>query len=333
MKELCRRREDLNLYIEHNGKTKHGRRKYKYRMKVSERNKLVKVLFEVATNGLRNYLRENGHAILGQLEGNKNQGYHLIRNSLGPSVLLMEREVCFIDEPGTNGGMEIIASQKQVSFHSFICRRSYDNSGCKSLVIPYGKPVYLSIENAKADPMQSSVVRLPYLSAFFSKTICAGLSMIKAKDDTRLEYMKGSVLSTTTGIEQKDWYPTILHSDFQVSPTLHAENTREPMTFFMALGPDPVALQLGSLTTHPKPVGRIAREKTVILEQGDIILFSWRQWHRTGMPLRWPSQSNLRFHVMLTPDRNDVSGRAVVHEHPHPENEERRQVARKKRHK
>ena len=107
----------------------------------------------------------------------------------------------------------------------------------------------------------------------------------------------GAVLVSHDHIKKTNWKDTALHTDFP--DHLKQFPNSNPFTFFVCLGPNPIPLDFGSISTSQRP-DRKRSLSTVILAPGDIVLFSWRQFHRTGYPLKFPTCGNYRFHVLVS---------------------------------
>lgn len=115
-----------------------------------------------------------------------------------------------------------------------------------------------------------------------------------------------------------DWdHDLVFHSDFPAKVQGDKKaNEPQPVTSVTVLGGAETPLDMGSLSRNPPKEGVKTRiTETVILEQGDTCFFSWRQRHRTGTPRKFPTETNLRMHFMLSGQESDVLGVAAMHVH------------------
>jgi hypothetical protein len=79
---------------------------------------------------------------------------------------------------------------------------------------------------------------------------------------------------------------------------------------------------MGSLHKNPKDrASKINGLKTMYPLQGDLCIFSWRQWHCTHTPRYFPTKQNLHMHFMLSPRENDVAGFLKTHIYPEVDND------------
>jgi len=131
-----------------------------------------------------------------------------------------------------------------------------------------------------------------------------------------LMFIKGALINTTEGIEWADWPPkgAVFHQDFPKEDD--DEREVDPLTVMTCLGGE-TPLDMGPVAKNPKASDEGIKVKATVAPQaGDTCIFSWRQWHRTGTPRKFPTTENLRMHFMLSNREKDVDGEAITQLHP-----------------
>ena len=139
-------------------------------------------------------------------------------------------------------------------------------------------------------------------------------------------YCKGTILETVSDIHEKDWNGvTVPHSDFDTARSLHSD--RQPFTLFMPLS-EPANLIMSSVGCMAPKLSITKADVNVTCNSGDLILFAWHQYHRTGIPAIFnttnkngqpkKTKPNLRFHMMLSTDSVDITAESeeTVSLHP-----------------
>ena len=146
-------------------------------------------------------------------------------------------------------------------------------------------------------------------------------------------YAKSAILHTIPGISENDWIDaTQSHSDFDFSDDYIIPNDLLALTLWMPLQ-EPGSLLMGSLA---KENPRGAQELELILNPGDFVVFSYKQYHRTSLPVHFPSKPSRRFHIMLSSDETLIADldKDAVSLHPNPPNDpptlHRKQTTKKK---
>ena len=275
---------------------------------------LDKSFFQEAILHLRFHLLHEGEGEIyrHKIETNKKKGYYFLKNQLGPSAELMFKEVHAACNKKNNPDFSDIAvSADQVSYTKLFFKNSLsDTSTTFSIMAPV---VGILGHNG-------TFHHLPFLSHFFHQIVFHCIA--NSKNLPKLQFVKGAILSSHQNILKKNWVEPVLHSDFHAHKSNFPKEMAQPMTFFMALGPNELNLKMGSLTRQPQE----AHNKTpqnIVVHPGDAVMFSWRQWHKTGTPV-FPTNACYRFHLMLSGKLEDVSDEDSVDIHPAAENDWKR---------
>jgi hypothetical protein len=184
-----------------------------------------------------------------------------------------------------------------------------------SINVAHGQVGYVSFEFAPAPTSQGRIeeadnrVDHHHLSVrmgkkYHLKLMSRLITAIYRGLGYRFKYCKGAVLTTTPNINADEWEKnTIAHCDFE--PLKFLRTGCMPFTFYMPLQ-TPVILVMSSICCKYMETKKIRIETEVELEPGDFLLFSCRQFHRTGCPVSFPTTTCRRVHFMMTADQNDI---------------------------
>ena len=272
----------------------------------------------LAIDNLRMHLKKHGPSLQKGMDTNPTKGFYIIRNALGPSARLLLNEV----EQKTEDAClfkSIEVSGHQVSYTKMVFSGSKERQNPTNLVNPPDDGtlnVHVLNEQQQDEDNNQQLVHLPLLSSLIW-CITEGLAHLPLP----LTHIKGAILCGIESLKEDEHLEAILHSDFPADRSFFPSGSPQPMTVFFHLGPDPLELLMGSLTTRVKEHHTRA-EESIILQPGDMALWSWRQWHRSGRPISFPTIPNYRFHLMLAARDEDVQD-DTVDIHTCPENRDR----------
>lgn len=120
-----------------------------------------------------------------------------------------------------------------------------------------------------------------------------------------MPYMKGAYIESFTVKAEKEWREPWVHTDFDFE-TENAQQLPQPITILLNLeGETPIDFYgLKKNTYETSPLGK---HQSHVFSNGDVAIFSWRQWHASGKPTSFPSGKNLRIHFMLSTREFDVN--------------------------
>jgi hypothetical protein len=127
-------------------------------------------------------------------------------------------------------------------------------------------------------------------------------------------YIKSAILFGTKVSCPED---PVVHSDFDIEKCAAADENEQPFTVLLNLeGETPIDFfSLSKQATAKTPLGK---KNERVFRNGDIGVFSWRQWHASGKPRSLP---NIRIHFMIgSEDVIKPVGEDTVCIHPNEKN-------------
>ena len=191
----------------------------------------------------------------------KNRAYYHIQ-SLFPASIVKQMEAEIKKSMSTAAASSISVSMDQVSYSPFRFAQGIDGE----------------ISDRIDHPKLSVQIEKQHLSmlSLFMRTFHAGIGKEYC-------YCKGTILETISDIRERDWNGnTVPHSDFDSARSLHSEC--QPFTFlFMPLS-EPANLIMSSVGCMAPKLTITKADVNVTCNSGDLILFAWHQYHRTGTP-------------------------------------------------